>query len=71
MRDDDDKTLLTVATLAVGALTAFGAFMALTDRVEKAASPIRRTYMGSVRMCLNFRKSIPLLSWEGRTIPCM
>ena len=44
MRDDDDKTLLTVATLAVGALTAFGAFMALTDRVEKAASPIRRTY---------------------------
>ena len=36
MRDDDDKTLLTVATLAVGALAAFGAFMALTDRVEKS-----------------------------------
>ncbi|MBO4398713.1 MAG: hypothetical protein J5795_01140 [Lachnospiraceae bacterium] len=35
MRDDDDKTLLTVATLAVGALAAFGAFKALADRVEE------------------------------------
>ena len=32
---DDDKTLLTIATLAVGALTLFGAYKQLSDRVKK------------------------------------
>lgn len=32
---DDEKTLLTIATLAVGALTLFGAYKQLSDRVKK------------------------------------
>ena len=32
---DDEKTLLTIATLAVGALTLFGAYKQLSDRVNK------------------------------------
>ena len=35
MMNDDEKTLLTAATVAVGALVAFGAFKALADRVEE------------------------------------
>ena len=35
MREEDEKALLTAATLAVGALVAYGAFKSVSDRVKK------------------------------------
>ena len=41
MMNDDEKTLLTAATVAVGALVAFGAFKALADRVEENRESVK------------------------------
>ena len=66
MRDDDDKTLLTVATLAVGALTAFGAFMALTDRVEKSRESDKKDVHGAGKNVSKLPKIYSFIKLGGK-----